>query len=61
MNSPLFNIDDKNNTDKIKNSKNYFSFDQEKYQEYFDKYIKFPGSPDNFLWNVLLDNFSDTV
>ena len=61
MNSPLFNIDDKNNFNKINNSKNYFSFDQEKYQEYFEKYLKFPGSPDNFLWNILLDNFSDTV
>ena len=56
MNSLLFNIDKKNNYFKIPNSNKIFFHDKEKYQEYKDKYLKFPKSPDKYLWSIFLEN-----
>ena len=56
MNSPLFNIDDKNNYSKIPNSNKIFFVDEEKYQKYRDNYLKFPDTPEKYLWSIFLDN-----
>ena len=56
MNSLLFNIDDKDNYSKIPPGNEIFSFDKNKYKEYKDKYIKYSGTPDDYLWNIFLDN-----
>ena len=56
MNSLLFNIDDKNNYSKIPNSNKIFFVDEDKYQEYRDNYLKFPGTSEKYLWSIFLDN-----
>ena len=56
MNRPLFNIDDENNYSKIPNSNKIFFVDEEKYQKYKDNYLKFPGTPEKYLWSIFLDN-----
>ena len=61
MSSLLFNIDNKNNYFKIPKNDKIYSFDKEKYKEYKDKYLKFPGTPEKYLWDVFLDNISSEV
>ena len=61
MGSLLFNIDNKNNYFKIPKNDKIYSFDKEKYKEYKDKYLKFPGTPEKYLWDVFLDNISSEV
>ena len=52
----MFNIDDKNNYSKIPHNNKIFFIDEKKYQEYQDNYLKFPGTPEKYLWNTFLDN-----
>jgi len=61
MNSLLFNIDDKDNYSKIPKGNEIFSFDQNKYKQYKDEHIKYSGTPDNYLWNIFLDNIEKRV
>ena len=61
MNSLLFNIDDRDNYSKIPNENEIFSFDKNKYKEYKDEHLKHPGAPDNYLWNIFLDNIEKKV
>ena len=30
--------------------------DEDKYQEYRDNYLKFPGTSEKYLWSIFLDN-----
>ena len=46
---------------KIPKNDKIYSFDKEKYKEYKDKYLKFPGTPEKYLWDVFLDNISSEV
>ena len=61
MNSLLFNIDDKDNYSKIPKGNGIFSFDKNKYKEYKNEHIKYSGTPDNYLWNIFLDNIEKRV
>ena len=56
MDSLMFNIDDKNNYSKIPNNSKIFFINEKKYQEYKDNYLKFPGTPEKYLWSIFLDN-----
>ena len=51
LNSPYFNIDDKNNDSKIQNT-NLFKIDKKKYKIYKDDYIKYPSRSHKKLWEI---------
>ena len=51
LNSPCFNIDDKNNNSKIKNI-NLFKINTKKYKIYKDDYIRYPSKSDKKLWEI---------
>ena len=51
LNSPYFNIDDKNNKSKIQHI-NLFKIDQKKYKIYVDDYIKYPSRSRKKFWEI---------
>tara|TARA_B100000787_G_scaffold65831_1_gene48273 strand:+ start:430 stop:1611 length:1182 start_codon:yes stop_codon:yes gene_type:complete len=51
INSPYFNIDDKNNKSKIQHI-NLFKIDQKKYKIYVDDYIKYPSRSRKKFWEI---------
>jgi len=51
INSPCFNIDDKDNYSKIKNV-NLFKVDKKKYKMFKDDYIKYPKRSDKKFWEL---------
>ena len=51
LNSPYFNIDDKNNESKIENI-NLFKIDKKRYQIYKDDYIKYPSRSHKKFWEI---------
>ena len=53
INSKLINMSDLNYNFDVKN---LFNFDQNKYQEYKDQYLKYPNSPDIPLWEIFTKN-----
>ena len=61
MSSLLFNIDDKDNYSKIPKGNEIFSFDKNKYKEYKDAHIKYSGTPEDYLWNIFLDNIEKEI
>ena len=55
FNQPLFNIDNLNN---INFKSNLGDIDQKIYKEYFDDYIKYPGSSDSELSKIFINHFA---
>ena len=51
LDSPYFNIDDKNNDFNIQNI-NLFKLNKKKYNTYIDDYIKYPSSPHKKFWQI---------
>ena len=51
LNSPNFNIDDKNNNSKMQNIK-LFKIDKKKYKIYKDDYIKYPSQSHKKFWEI---------
>lgn len=51
LNSPYFNIDDKNNKSKIQHI-NLFKIDKKKYKIYKDDYVKYPSRSDKKFWEI---------
>ena len=51
LNSPYFNIDDKNNNSKIQNI-NLFKIDKKKYKIYKDDYVKYPSRSHKKFWEI---------
>jgi hypothetical protein len=43
-----------NDVSKIINWKDYLSIDKEKYKKYIDNYVKFKGSPQKLLWDIVI-------
>ena len=56
MNGLLFNIDSKNNYSKIRNNDEFFFYDKDRYLEYKNEHLKFPETPEKYLWDIFLDN-----
>ena len=51
LNSPYFNIDDKNNKSKIQHI-NLFKIDKKKYKIYKDDYVKYPSRSHKKFWEI---------
>ncbi len=51
LNSPCFNIDDKNNYSKIRDT-SLFKIDKKKYKIYMDNYIKYPSKSNKNFWEI---------
>ena len=51
LNSPCFNIDDKNNYSKIRDT-SLFKIDKKKYKIYKDNYIKYPSKSNKNFWEI---------
>ena len=43
-----------NDVSKIINWKDYLSIDKEKYKKYIDNYVKFKGSPQKLVWDIVI-------
>ena len=55
----ILNMNDNSNNNL--DLKNLLNFDKDKYQEYKDKYLKFPNSPDIPLWEIFVKSLKDYI